>query len=66
MVANYPYKAVEELLANAVVHKNYETDKSIQAYITEREIDIVNYNRLLPPVTLEDLNERTFSRKEMR
>ena len=60
MVANYPYKAVEELLANAVVHKNYETDKSIQVYITEREIDIVNYNRPLPPVTLEDLNERTF------
>lgn len=60
MVANYPYKAVEELLANAVVHKNYETDKSIQIYITEREIDIVNYNRPLPPVTLEDLNERTF------
>lgn len=63
MVANYPYKAVEELLANAVVHKNYETNKNVQAYIIEREIDIVNYNSPLPPVTLEDLNERAFFKR---
>lgn len=39
---------------------NYKLGESIQVYITERGIDIVNYNRPLPPVTLEDLDERTF------
>ena len=58
-VSNFPYKAVEELLANAVVHKNYESGKTVQVYITKDEIDIINYNRPLPPITLEDLNRRT-------
>ena len=58
-VSNFPYKAIEELLANAVVHKNYESAKTIQVYITKEEIDIINYNRPLPPITLEDLNKRT-------
>ena len=58
-VSNFPYKAVEELLANAIVHKNYESGKTVQVYITKDAIDIINYNRPLPPITLEDLNKRT-------
>ena len=57
-VSNFPFKAVEELLANAIVHKNYESGKSIQVYISEKMINIINYNRPLPPVTIKDLNER--------
>ena len=58
-ISNYPFKAVEELLANAIVHKNYEEYKTIQVYITNEEINIINYNKPLPPITLEDLNTRT-------
>jgi predicted HTH transcriptional regulator len=58
-VSNFPYKAVEELLANAIVHKNYEEGKTIQVYITNEEINIINYNKPLPPITLEDLNSKT-------
>ena len=58
-INNYPFKAVEELLANAIVHKNYEEYKTIQVYITNEEINIINYNKPLPPITLEDLNTRT-------
>ncbi len=58
-VSNFPFKAIEELLANAIVHKNYEEGKTVQVYITEEEINIINYNKPLPPITLEDLNNRT-------
>ncbi len=58
-ISNFPYKAVEELLANAVVHKNYESGKAIQVYIADDRINIINYNKPLPPVTLDDLNKRT-------
>ena len=58
-ISNFPIKAIEELLANAIVHKNYEDGKTVQVYITEDEINIINYNKPLPPITLEDLNNRT-------
>ncbi len=58
-ISNFPFKAIEELLANAVVHKNYEEGKTVQVYVTNDEINIINYNRPLPPITLEDLNNRS-------
>ena len=57
-VTNYPFTAIEELVANAIVHNNYENEKAIQIYITQTEINIVNYNRPLPPLRIRDLNER--------
>lgn len=59
-VSNFPFVAVEELVANAIVHNNYENGKPIQVYISERQINIVNYNKPLPPLKLQDLNDRTF------
>lgn len=57
-VENYPFVAVEELVANAIVHNNYENGKPIQIYISEKQINIVNYNKPLPPLMIRDLNER--------
>ncbi len=57
--ANFPFVAVEELVANAIVHNNYENRKAIQIYISETQINIVNYNKPLPPLRIRDLNERT-------
>lgn len=59
-IVNFPYVAVEELIANAIVHNNYENGKPIQIYISDRQINIVNYNKPLPPLKIQDLNERTF------
>ena len=59
-VANFTFVAVEELLANALVRNNYENGKPVQVYISEKQINIVNYNKPLPPLRLSDLNERTF------
>ena len=57
-VSNFPFAAVEELVANAIVHNNYENAKVIQIYISELQINIVNYNKPLPPLQIKDLNER--------
>ena len=59
-IQNFTYIALEELLANAIVHNNYENGKPIQIYVSEKQINIVNYNKPLPPIRISDLNERTF------
>ena len=59
-INNFPYISVEELVANAIVHNNYENGKAIQIYISNTQINIVNYNKPLPPLKISDLNERTF------
>ncbi|MCR4908587.1 MAG: putative DNA binding domain-containing protein [Lachnospiraceae bacterium] len=59
-IENYTFVALEELLANAIVHNNYENGKPIQIYVSEKQINIVNYNKPLPPVRISDLNERSF------
>lgn len=59
-IDNFPFVAIEELVANAIVHNNYENGKPIQIYISDRQINIVNYNKPLPPLKIQDLNERTF------
>lgn len=59
-ISNFPFVAVEELVANALVHNNYENGKPIQIYISENQINIVNYNKPLPPLRIQDLNERSY------
>lgn len=57
-IYNYPYSAVEELLTNAIVHKNYENPRSVQAYVYDDSIVITNYNKPIPPITIQDLNTK--------
>ena len=59
-VSNFPFVAVEELVANAFVHNNYENEKAIQIYVSNSQINIVNYNKPLPPLNIDDLNSRSF------
>ena len=59
-IKNFTFVALEELLANAIVHNNYENGRPIQIYVSEKQINIVNYNKPLPPIRISDLNERTF------
>lgn len=59
-VTNFPFVALEELIANAIVHNDYENNKPIQIYVSDREISIVNYNKPLPPLKINDLNIHSF------
>ena len=55
---NYPLSTFEELLINAIVHKDYESQQYIGVYIYENYISIINHNRPLPPVTIDSLNSK--------
>lgn len=57
-VYNYPYSAIEELLTNAIVHKNYENPRTVQVYVYEDSMVITNYNKPIPPITIHDLNTK--------
>ncbi|MBQ7444649.1 MAG: putative DNA binding domain-containing protein [Clostridia bacterium] len=58
-VYNFPYSTCEELITNAIVHKNYENPRTIQIYLYDDSIVITNYNRPMPPVTVRDLNTKS-------
>lgn len=57
-VRPYPPLAVKELLVNALVHRDYETDEPIAVSIDDQRLRIVNPGGLVEPDDLDDLGER--------
>jgi ATP-dependent DNA helicase RecG len=63
---NYPYQAIEEALANAVYHKNYEEREPIEVNIRLDQIEILSHGGPMPPISQDDFKkERIVSRKYM-
>jgi ATP-dependent DNA helicase RecG len=61
---NYPYQAIEEALANAVYHKNYEEREPIEVNIRLDQIEILSHGGPMPPLSQDDFKkERIVSRK---
>ncbi len=54
---NYPYVALEEVLANAVYHKDYAQREPIEISIHNDRIEILSFPGPLPPLKIEDLNK---------
>lgn len=42
-ICNYPYAAVEEILANAVYHRSYQINEPITVRITPKEMEITSF-----------------------
>lgn len=42
-IANYPYRAIEEILANAVYHRSYQVNEPITVRITPLQIEITSF-----------------------
>lgn len=60
---NYPYEALEEILANAVFHKSWDDRNPIEVRINQDSIEVLNFEGPLPPITNEDLKkQRVISR----
>ena len=59
VVWNYPRPALEELITNAIVHKDYETPRTVQIYLYKERVVISNYNKPIPPITARSLNTET-------
>ena len=58
-VFNWPLEMFEELSTNCILHKEYSRAQYIGIYVYKDHLSFVNHNRPLPPVTIEDLNEKT-------
>lgn len=61
---NYPYSAIEEALANAVYHKNYELREPIEVNVRLDQLEILSHAGPMPPLSKDDFKkERIVSRK---
>jgi len=60
---NFPYEAIEEALVNAVYHKSYDVREPVEIRINYDSIQILSFERPLPPIKNENLTkERLVSR----
>ena len=61
---NYPYAAVEEMLANAVYHKGYDTREPIEVRVLPDRIEILSHPGADRSITIDNLREyRAVSRR---
>ncbi len=54
---NYPFQAVEEALANAVYHKNYEEREPIKVNILANKMEIISHGGAMSPITKDDFKK---------
>lgn len=62
----YPKKAIREIVANAVIHRDYKiTETYTQVNIFEDRIEVFNPGCLPPGVTIENIKDAQVSRNEV-
>ncbi len=55
---NYPYQAVEEVLANAVYHRSYEHGSRIEVNVRLMQIEVLSFPGPLPPLDHTTLRQQ--------
>lgn len=63
---NYPYAAVEEILANAVYHRSYQVNEPITVRITPEAIEITSFPGFDRSITRDDIENRHFRARSYR
>lgn len=58
-VSNYPYRAVEEILANAVYHRSYQISEPITVRITPTGMEITSFPGFARSITDADIAMRS-------
>lgn len=56
-VWNYPYDALEEMVANSVFHKSYDEREPIEIRINKTSIEVLSFAGPMPPLTNADLRK---------
>lgn len=54
---NYPFEAIEEVLANSVFHKSWDDRNPIEVRINYDSIQVLNFEGPIPPISNEDLKK---------
>ncbi|MCK5099064.1 MAG: winged helix-turn-helix transcriptional regulator, partial [Desulfobacteraceae bacterium] len=65
-VFNYPYEALEESLANAVYHRNYELRDPIEVRVLPDTIEIISYNGVDPSLKQIDFDRGVVKARRYR
>ena len=52
---NYPFAAIEEAVANAVFHRSYELQDSIEINVFPTRLEVLSYPGAMPPITVEQV-----------
>ncbi len=63
---NYPYAAIEEVLANAVYHRSYELRNSIEVNVRLDKIEVLSFPGPLPPVDNQMLQKERIIARDYR
>jgi len=63
---NYPYEAVEEVLANAACHRGYDHESSIEVNVRLDRIEVLSFPGPIPPVDNAILREPRIIAREYR
>lgn len=63
---NYPYEAVEEILANAIYHRGYDNDNPIEVNVFPDRIEVLSFPGPLPPMTKKSLKQRRIIARDYR
>ena len=63
---NYPYEALEEILANSVFHKSWDDRNPIEVRINHDSIEVLNFEGPMPPITNADLKKQRIVSRHYR
>jgi len=63
---NYPYQALEEALANAVYHRNYELREPVEVRVLPGSFEIISYGGPDPSIRLNDFNRGVIRARRYR
>ncbi|PHS52814.1 MAG: transcriptional regulator [Lutibacter sp.] len=63
---NYPFEAIEEALANAVYHKNYEIREPIEVRVLPDSIEIISFGGPDPSIREDDLDRGVIRARRYR
>lgn len=63
---NYPYEAIEEVIANAVFHKGYDLSNPIEIQIFPDRIEVLSFPGPMPPIDEKMLKKRRIAARQYR
>lgn len=63
---NFPFGAIEEALVNAVYHKSYQEQQSVEVRVYPNRIHILNYPGPLPPINKDSMAKGKFNARRYR
>lgn len=66
VVYNYPMKAVEEILSNAVYHRSYQVNEPITVRVTPASLEVTSFPGFDRSITDEDIRQHRFRARVYR